>query len=331
MALKQDITIVSCIECGRLEEQTVLMIRSLRMFGGRLANAPVITVIGRAGPSLRPTTISELDILGVRIVKSASSDNPASWFNYGNKAAAVLVAERLAVTPQITWVDSDVLFMREPLTIRLEDQEELAVAPIATPPLVTPGNATHRPYWLSVCRLFDVNFDSLPLINFQGRSQKPNFNSGVFTWKRGSSFAKDYHTAFIRLLKSRIAQHNGEFFTVDQVILTPLSATRRWKAISESDHVFSPADLIAAGGAPSLEGVGILHYSTSLSSSYRSEMERSICNSSAFFYDWFRDQKIYLGKLGVRRRTGMTILRLWRGMHWRLYQHRIRRVRAGSD
>lgn len=127
---------VCCVEYGRLEEQTVLMVRSLRAFGGSLAHMPVIAVIGRRGAPLRPETTAELKRLGVRIVRADRGSNPASWFNYGNKAAAVVTADSLAQTDQVTWLDSDMVFMGEPTSIVLERGEELAVAP-------SPGSCPH--------------------------------------------------------------------------------------------------------------------------------------------------------------------------------------------
>ena len=69
--------------------------------------------------------------------------------------------------------------------------------------------------------------------------QKLSFNSAVFTWRRGSGFAELYADGVKRLLKGRIAQRSGEFFTVDQVVLTPLIAANRlrWRNLSRDDHL----------------------------------------------------------------------------------------------
>src|ERR1043165_4311671 len=109
-----DITAVCCVEFGRLEEQTILMVRSLREFGGAFASIPVLAVIGRRGAPLRKATIEEFRRLGVRVVKSKAADNPATWLNYANKVAAVATAEALAETSQITWFDSDIFVLQEP-------------------------------------------------------------------------------------------------------------------------------------------------------------------------------------------------------------------------
>lgn len=77
-----DLTLVCCIEHGRLESQTLLMIRSLRAFGMELAQLPVIAVVGRIGAPLSADTVQELKKLRVQLVYSPHHENPFPWFNY---------------------------------------------------------------------------------------------------------------------------------------------------------------------------------------------------------------------------------------------------------
>lgn len=324
MIAQANTTGVCCVEFGRLEEQTVLMVRSLRAFGGSLAHIPVIAVVGRLGAPLRHRTVQELELLGVKLVRAASWTNPAPWFNYSNKAAAVITADRIAKTNQVTWLDSDMLFISEPETITLRSGEDLCAPLIHTPPVVSPDDRRHVEYWRAVCSLFDVDFDELPWVTWRDRQIKPNFNSGVFTWRRASGFAEKYHSAFSKLLRSRLAQHSGEFFTIDQIILTPLTQGLRWRGIDQSDHAFSPTDLILNGTAPALAGVTLLHYSTALTGSESDEMKRRIREAAPQFFRWLELQHFDAGPTRASTYAVATMLRLVRGMRYRVHSWRVR-------
>lgn len=319
-------TAVCCVEFGRLEEQTVMMVRSLRKFGGKLASIPVLAVIGRFGAPLRPATVLELERLGVTIVKAKRSANPATWFNYGNKAAAVITADRLAETDQVTWLDSDIFFIGEPQTLTLEAGEDLAIALNALPPIVTPDDDTHQNYWRRLCALFGVDFDELPWVEVDGKLQKPNCNSGAFTWRRGTGFAQRYWKGFHDLLDARLAQFNGEFFTVDQVILVPLAHGLKWKAISREDHTFVATDQFIYDKVPSFEGVRLLHYSNSFNGPYRDEMKQRVRAAAPALMQWLDGQQFDAGPMGGGAKALAKVLRTARGLRYRLYDRRTIRV-----
>jgi hypothetical protein len=112
------ITFVSCIEHGRLEDETVLMLETLRPNGGELANARALVVEGRRGAPLANSTKKTLSRLNAELIYDRTI-NPAPWFNYSNKLVACTLAQRLATTPLVAWLDSDVLIAGEPVGLLL--------------------------------------------------------------------------------------------------------------------------------------------------------------------------------------------------------------------
>jgi len=325
MASPPDITAVCCVEFGRLEEQTILMVRSLREFGGAFASIPVLAVIGRRGAPLRKATIEEFRRLGVRVVKSKAADNPATWLNYANKVAAVATAEALAETSQITWFDSDIFVLQEPSAIRLAEGEELAAQCHHLPPAVLEGDETHVAYWTRVCALFGLEFADVPWTRAADHlpRQKLNFTSGVFTWRRGSGFAQSYSDAVRRLLDARIAQATGEFFTADQVVLTPLIVRDaiRWRSLSVADHSIVLGPFLEAGGSdvPPFEEARIIHYSNSFAEPYRPLMEERLRIQVPEFWSWLRGQKLDLGEASPVDRAYAGLLKAARGLRYRRY------------
>lgn len=322
-----DITITCCVEFGRLEEQTVLMVRSLRKFGGAFANVPVIAVIGRYGAPLRQATVAELQRLGVTLVRARASDNPATWLNYANKIAAVVAADREATTSQIAWFDSDMFVLKEPSNILLGEGEAVAAQCHHLPPAVLEGDSAHIGYWNHVCALYGVDFKDVPWTRAADHLplQKLNFTSGLFTWRRGSGFAQRYAEAVRKLLGARIAQATGEFFTADQVVFTPLVVRDRmkWKALSVADHsiVLGPFLTSKERDVPDLSETRVLHYSDSFAPAFRPLMEQRLAHEVPEFACWLKQQEreLDLGPTRSSSRGLARVLKAARGIQYQLY------------
>lgn len=320
-----DLTVVCCIEAGRLEEQTILMVQSLRAFGGALSNVPVLAVIGRRGPQLRSETCRQLDRLRVRVVRAKKEDNPATWLNYANKVAAIVTADELAETAQIAWFDSDMFVLKEPGAIVLQNGWDLAAQCHVLPPAVLEDDATNVPYWTQVCRLFGIDFADVPWTKAADNlpRQRLNFTSGLFTWRRGSGFAQSYAGAVRKLLDARISQAMGDFFTADQVVLTPLvvASKLRWKPLTTADHTVVLGTFLADGGGdvPPLAEARVLHYSNSFAPPFKSMMEERLRREVPAFWTWLQARRPDLGPMRPLSRAFQQILRYVRGFRYRTY------------
>ena len=228
--------------------------KPLCTLGSGLGNCivQIIALGSRVWPSLRrPPPATKLM---TTIVKADRAANPALSHNDGNIAAAVVTADKVANNDQVTWLDSDIFFIGEPQTLTLNEAKTLRSR--STPRPRSRRNTTYGNYWRRLCGLLGVNFDDF-LWQVEGKFQKPNCNSGVFTGAAWLGFAERYWSAFRTLLDSRLAQSNGDFFTVDQVILGLLAHGIRWKAISPEDHTFVATDQFTCDKMPLLDGVTI--------------------------------------------------------------------------
>lgn len=321
-----EVTLVCCIEAGRLERQTLLMIRSLRRFGGKYAQIPGIAVVGRLGAPLLSVTESELESLGVQVVHAAG-DNPMPWLGYANKVAAVSVAQRLARTGTIAWADSDILFAAEPSAFDLRGAD-FAARSEWLPPAIHRGSSANAAYWRKVCDLFGIELESVPWVDREdGRpEQRMYFNSGLFAWRKGSGFAQAYASAFSRLLGSRIAQANGAFHFADQVILTPvvLRLNLPWRHLSQTEHcMFFQGFISGQDATPPMQDASVIHYSKSLDEPFRTSALERLKRELPALHAWFEAQaEAHLPSRPAR--LGPSILRLWRGLRWRLYGARVR-------
>ena len=103
----EEITYVCCIEHGRLEQQTLTMIASLRAFGGSLGQGRILCVIGRKGAALSPHTREALHSLGAELAVWSAANAGISGV-VGTLALSPGSRSHLRISP------SDLLMTSEP-------------------------------------------------------------------------------------------------------------------------------------------------------------------------------------------------------------------------
>ena len=242
MTKTPDIMFVCCVESGSLESQTVRMVQSLRQYGGKFASAPVVAVNSRFGPPLSRKThqIFEQYEIEYLVLHSDMSSNHYSWNNYMNKPHAILAVNERSKSEAIGWLDSDLLFVNEPDQLNLRaDESFLACTPDrigGTTGLIDPL----EPYWLSVCSLLNLDIDLLPWVTTEIEHERIRyyFNSGVFVYRRETSFAKQYLQNCTKILDARISSEVCGFFFTDQVALglTAFQLGLPWRSLPYSHN-----------------------------------------------------------------------------------------------
>ncbi|MEE4187438.1 MAG: hypothetical protein V2I76_03195 [Roseobacter sp.] len=274
-----DFTIICAIEAGRLEAQTLLMLRTLKRFGGPLATCPVIAFQGRAGEKISAATRRQLAALDTEYVFDTRF-NQTPWFNYTNKIAAVLYAEAHAATPWHIWLDSDILILAPPGFAGKDTLQDLDFCARFEflPPALAVGETKFAAYWKRVCAVCDVRFDEIGDydLDMPAKRMKPFFNSGVFLWRKGTGFARTYADMFYRLLAARIAPGTIGPWFADQVALTPaISALDlRWRMLPAEDHLMLFEHALDNDAFLNvLPKANLVHYSKARSPAYRTRFD----------------------------------------------------------
>jgi hypothetical protein len=213
------ITFICCIESGGLEDMTVRMVASLRRFGGRFANSPVIAVQPRRGVALNRETQRSLCEYGVTLVYDRSA-NPHPWFSFFNKLAALRIGDGLATTETACWIDSDILVLEEPELLMLRPSEDFAACPSDSCGATTGLGDKNDAYWNLLVTLAGLSLDEYPwLTNWQGARIRTYFNSGIFAYRRKRGFLNHYPVICERLLTSGYKSPVTGLFFTDQVAL----------------------------------------------------------------------------------------------------------------
>jgi hypothetical protein len=255
-------TFCTCIEAGVLEQQVVLLARSLRALPGTFARADLIAVQPRKGPGIAGGTRRQLAEMGVEYVRADLLGSYA-WFDHLTKAAAMDWAERQVRTPYLTWIDGDFLFVRPPEGLLPPGDFGFAGAP-GESDLGTDGADGNAPYWQHVAKLFGVPLDSGITMEAadDGRRIHEYYNGGVYTLAPDEEVSRRHFRYFKTLLDERIsARSTGAYFNDMVALAMAARGVRRPRLAYDADLNFHlQPEGYRPGDAPFVQRIKLLHY-----------------------------------------------------------------------
>lgn len=226
------IAFLACIERGKLEQQGLLLCRSIRRFAGRFANAPIHTFQPRAGMQIAEQTAEELRALGVEhhtdTLNRAFHDYPI-----GNKVIVSAFAEGILDEDILVFLDSDTFFAGEPALFDLPGGIEAAARPVDRKRNGSTGPGDpHDSYWLELQRLFGVPDGSFVETNSDQERIRAYFNSGLVVTRRSTGVMDEWQDVFLRLEREGRLPPDGAMQFLDQVALAIVLA-RRFARVSQ--------------------------------------------------------------------------------------------------
>jgi len=294
-------TFLFCVESGYFEKQTPLVIESLRKFGGRWADAPVLVVTPRLGPPLTRETMRRFSALGVKYVRK-NFFHRYDWYPYTNKALAALMAEEHADTEQIVWLDSDVLVVQPPDELELGPTEDFAVCAYDKNVGSSGPDDPNEAYWHALGEAYGIPVERLPWIETAYDRQRVRFrlHSGVYAYRRGRGLGRAFVEDIERMFASRVTYSRNLPFPGDDVALA-YSVVRlglKWRLLPMMCN-FEVGPQAASYSRALLSNGKILHFHHALSRPEgASWMLRELESELPVVASWLRD------KVPVDRRAG---------------------------
>jgi hypothetical protein len=230
-------TFLMCVESGYIESQLPIAVEGIRKFGGRLANAPVLVVTPRFGPTLTRVTQRKLADLGATYVRR-NLRNSWDWYVYMNKALAAALGEELATTDQILWMDTDCLIVSDPEPLLLGPGEDIACCSVDKNVGSSGPDDPYEAYWKALADHYGLAVDRLPWVETAHDRRRVRFrlHSGVYSFRRGSGVGRSFVEDMESMLASRIAFSRKLPYPGDDVALA-FSIVRRnlkWRILPMS-------------------------------------------------------------------------------------------------
>ena len=158
---ESEVAFVMCVEANRLEPQARLLCESIRTFGGRYRQAPILAVSPRPELALGPEARAHLDELGVTYAVEPLNET-GSPYGAINRIVAGAWAESVSSHPYLVLLDTDTVFVGEPSFVRADaGVRPVDVKGVASTGVDDPMDA----YWARLCAFGGIDPAQLPRLS----------------------------------------------------------------------------------------------------------------------------------------------------------------------
>jgi len=198
---------VAIAEAGPLEAQAIMLCESIRMFGGRYADASITLVSPRA--SRRPTAhgIRRMEKLRVDY-QPLNLTSPCPEYGTSFRVMGASIVEQRSQADILIQIDSDTVFLGEP-DFALTDADMLA-RPVDVKGICTSGAGdVQDAYWRELCQLCGVDYDAIPWLEttVDQSTVRANYNGGLIVVRRDHGILEKTEDIFRRIISSRSHSH----------------------------------------------------------------------------------------------------------------------------
>ncbi len=192
-----DLAFLICVEHGRLEGEAVLLVESLRKWGGAAAEAPVYAFAPRPAYLPEPDTVARLRELGVTYVdeplEGLHDDRPTF-----NKVFVSSWAERELEHETLVFVDTDSVFLNEPTEL-LEGDWIAAARPVDRRIAGSRGKGKNEPYWKRMYEALEVTEEPFVETTVGSMRIRAYWNSGLIAARREAGLFTAWESALVTL------------------------------------------------------------------------------------------------------------------------------------
>ncbi len=213
-----------CVEHGRLETEAILLVESLRAWGGACADAPVYAFAPR--PDFQPEreTIERLESMNVALITEPMVGRFADRPTY-NKVTVSAWAERELDHDTLVFTDTDSIFLGEPTELATGEWDA-AMRPVDRRIAGSRGKGKNEPYWR---KMYDaIGVEGRPFVE-TGVGQMPiraYWNSGLIGARRSAGLFEAWERALVRLHDLGLVPEKWPHF-MDQL---------SWAAVTADHH-----------------------------------------------------------------------------------------------
>jgi len=199
---------VLCIENNAIREQALLLCESIRRFGGKFRDSPILAFSPRPGLGIDQETVARLRDMNVAYI-----DEPLNTrcpeYGSANRVFSAAWAESNIDSDFIVVLDSDTVFLDEP---ELPLSGDLAVRPVDTKGSAScgPGDVFEE-YWRALARLHGASLDRLPFVQstIDGERVRASYNGGFIIARRECNLMTRWAGLFAHSVEAGLRPYRG--------------------------------------------------------------------------------------------------------------------------
>ena len=220
------IAFVMCTEAGGLEQESLLMVESVRRFAGAMKDTPIYSYQVREGKDVSPLTIAKLKSLGVEhqkvVLNIKYPDYPLA-----NKPLLGAYVEANLDAEIIVFLDSDLVFFGEPQEFYLPESYEVGIRPEHEKMIGSTGqDDPNDDYWQHLYSLAGVERSLYVTTTVDRYKIRAFWNSGVVAVRRKGGIFTAWKETFERLVEPGIKVNQANFYYEQSSLSATISALR---------------------------------------------------------------------------------------------------------
>ena len=186
-----------CVEHGRLESEAILLVESLRAWGGSCAQAPVYAFAPRPDFQPEAATVTRLRELGCTFVDEPLVDRIADFPTF-NKVPVCAWAERELEHETLVFTDTDSVFLGEPAELA-EGEWVAAMRPVDRRIAGSRGKGKGEPYWRKMYEALGVENRPFVRTTVGHMKIRAYWNSGLIGVRRSAGLFGEWERALHKL------------------------------------------------------------------------------------------------------------------------------------
>lgn len=194
---------VLCIEANGIREQALLLCESIRRWGGRHRDAPILAYAPRPGLGVDAATRARLARLRVDYF-DAPLNTSCAEYGSANRVFAAADAEERVDTDFLVVLDSDTVFLGEPVLPASLDAVA-RVVDVKGSATAGPGDR-FEPYWESLAALAGTSLAALPFVatTVSHERVRASYNGGLVVARRSLGLMRRWAAVFHRSVAQRL-------------------------------------------------------------------------------------------------------------------------------
>lgn len=219
------IAFIICTEPGNLEKQSILLVKSIRTFGGSLKDIPIYSFQPRKGANINKQTLNFFDSHGVSHQKILLNQK-YPLYGVANKPFVCAYAEETIDADTLVFLDSDQCFFSAPTELLLPEQYDVAVRPEDFNLIGSKGeNDKNEEYWRTLYDICQVKNELFVTTTVDNQKIRAYWNSGMVAVKRNKRIFTTWRNNFVQVMEQKIQPERGLFFVEQSVLSATICST----------------------------------------------------------------------------------------------------------
>ncbi|MCD4793930.1 MAG: hypothetical protein K8R54_11890 [Bacteroidales bacterium] len=216
--------IIICTEKGYLEQMSILLIKSIRKFGGKYKNIPIYSYQPRKSFQISQDTVQFFEKNNVEYI-DLDLNTKFKYYPLANKPIACSHAEQNINVESLIFLDSDVVIFNEPDEFFINNNSQVRLRAVDVKNIgIESFTDINSKYWKNIYKLLNIKEKMFIKTTVDDKSILSYWNSGHIVSHRSNNLFSNWYKNFQKVMDKRYKPQEGIFFVEQSVFAATVRA-----------------------------------------------------------------------------------------------------------